>query len=424
MGRVGNGNLGDEALVAAVVAGVRRHYPDARIYGITLDPEDTVRRHGIVAYPIERSARRGMAGGQTPAPSGDRSSAREFPPRWVAAVPPLHWLARAVRAAWRRVAILPAEVRFLRRSYAFARGTDLLVVAGSQQLNDHWDGPWRHPFVLLKWSLLARVAGIPVAFLSMGAGPLYSRLGMWFVKLSLSLARYRSVRDEDSRTCLRAAGVAPQPPLVPDLAFGLRVQRPTTPVRPDGARRVIGINAMPAFDPARWPEHDGRVYDTYVRTLAAFADWLMVRGYRIAFFSTQLRTDPDVAREIRSLMTSSEPPGTAVPPIRSLEDLMEVLSTLDAVVTTRYHGALLALLLGKPVVALSYHPKTQALMELVGLSRNVVDLHGLDVEQLIARFVALEQDGWRLPDAVAERISAARAAVEAQYDQVFQTVEP
>ncbi len=44
----GTGNLGDEASIASVLDNIRRRAPGVSIVGVTMDPDDTRRRHGAV----------------------------------------------------------------------------------------------------------------------------------------------------------------------------------------------------------------------------------------------------------------------------------------------------------------------------------------------------------------------------------------
>ena len=48
----GTGNLGDAAIQDAMIAGIRQRFPNARIVAVTLNPQDTERRHGLVTFPI------------------------------------------------------------------------------------------------------------------------------------------------------------------------------------------------------------------------------------------------------------------------------------------------------------------------------------------------------------------------------------
>src|SRR5437870_1715276 len=306
-GHVGNQNLGDEALIAAVLQNVRRRCPDAELCSFTAHPEDTEQRHRIPAFPICRTNGR-PAAAPPPAladpPSGEGSAPASAWARLRAqlrSIPLLPVLVRAARHVGRAALAVPLELAFLARSYRNLRGTDLLLVAGSQQLNDYWGGPWGFPFTLFKWSLLARATGTKVAFLSLGAGPLRTRLGKFFIKRTLRLAHYRSYRDVDARQCVLELGLPGEHPVVPDLVFSL----PCDDVPPDAVRarpRIVGINPMPVFDDGYWPESDPEVYGRYIRTLASFADWLVASGYCVRLFATQLRVDPGVIEQIRALM--------------------------------------------------------------------------------------------------------------------------
>lgn len=57
----GTGNLGDEASIAAALDNITRRAPGVSVVGLTMDPEDTTRRHGIPCvamrqrvFPFER----------------------------------------------------------------------------------------------------------------------------------------------------------------------------------------------------------------------------------------------------------------------------------------------------------------------------------------------------------------------------------
>jgi polysaccharide pyruvyl transferase WcaK-like protein len=75
---------------------------------------------------------------------------------------------------------------------------DLVVVAGSGQLLDEWDGPWLHPYTTFRWAALARMAGVPVLIPSVGTGPIDGRLSAVFIRSAVRSARYVSVRDDHS----------------------------------------------------------------------------------------------------------------------------------------------------------------------------------------------------------------------------------
>src|SRR5581483_6384540 len=148
LAHAGTRNLGDEALVAAVLQGIRRRYPDAEIRAFTGDPDD--RR----PPPPETAA--GGHGGSAAASLLARARAV------AKAVRPLRRVALGARRGLAATRSVLAEPAFLLRSYRRLRGVRLLLVAGSQQLNDAYGGPWGFPYTLWKWSALAKIAGAKV----------------------------------------------------------------------------------------------------------------------------------------------------------------------------------------------------------------------------------------------------------------------
>jgi len=427
-GHVGNQNLGDEALIAAVVQNVQRRCPGAEVCGFTGRPRDTEQRHRIVAFPIRRTNGRAAT---TARPQGAGHPLDGRPRRRIAAgrrlrdaLKRIAVLRRLVRAARRALAI-PSEVPFLITSYRRLRGTRLLLVAGSAQFSDYWGGPWGFPFTLFKWALLARATGTKVALLSLGAGPLKTRLGRFFVRQTMRLAHYCSFRDDHSRRCIVGPCDPPRHPVVPDLVFSLALEPPREPIART-QRRVVGINPMPLFDHAYWPEHDQRLYQHYLQTLASFADWLVDRGYDLRFFPTQLLVDPGVIDAVRGLMRPPPVPAggprVLASPVHSFGELVSVIDGADLVVATRYHGAVFALIRGKPVLSIAYQPKTVDLMAAMGLRDCVLTLDCLTLAALQDRFVALEGREREVRAALRRDLPALRQTVATQYDRALALV--
>jgi len=257
LGHVGNQNLGDEAIIAAVIQGVRRRCPDAWLCGFTANPDDTTARHGIAAHALRRDyARPGSspAALTTQAPSRPARRIKDALKR----VPVVYAGLSLLRDTVNAVRGVLAETGFLVRSYRALRGLDLLIVAGSQQLSDNIGGPWSFPYTLLKWSLLARAARAQVVYLSVGAGPVTSRLSRRFLRWALATASYRSYRDVGSQQLIAEIGGPAHDPVVPDLVHGLDATVPASRSRRSGDPLVVGINPMPFADPRFWHEADNR----------------------------------------------------------------------------------------------------------------------------------------------------------------------
>jgi len=427
---VGNENLGDESIIAAVIQNVRRRWPEAEILGFTSNPYDTKERHGIPSYPIRRMAQtehlaESPAGGSTAPGQPADSSFLHRTKELVKRIPVLSSVARGALGVLETLPEIIREISFLLDCRRQIKGLDLLIFAGSHQLNDFVDGPWAFPYTVLKWTLLAREAGAKVVFLSLGAGPIDTWLGRRFIRRALKLSSYRSYRGETSKQVVDSLHVFETNKVVPDLAFSLdspflskEVARSRVP--------VVGINPLPLYSDY-WYMTDERKYEAYVGKLAAFADWLVDRGCEVRFIPTQLKVDPAVIADVRRRMTKKGTPEydelIVEPTIHGLDELLAALSELDVMVATRYHGILLSLALHKPVLAIAYHEKSRDLMNWLGLGDYVIDGDTFTVEALTERFPLLEKESRAIRSSLRQQTPDFQSAVQAQYDEVFKLME-
>jgi len=418
----GLGNLGDAAILESFLAGLRRRRPGAEIVGFTLNPADTRVRHGVDAttcgafslphYTIRR-APRAPAGEDAGDPPGD-----EAPPRLpglrraIAALP-------GARRGRRAVAMAVAELRHRREVAARLAGFDHVVVSGGGQLDEFWGGPFGHPYTLYRFAGAARRAGARLDILSVGTGTLATPLGRRFVRRALEAARYRSFRDARSRELAQAAGAQAGDPIVPDLAYGLPLASPAPALR---ARRRIGVAPMCYADPRVWPKPDAARYAHHLASMAAIAARAVRDGHEVAMFGTD-RPDAAPVAECHAIaagqLTGDERARLQVAPVDGVAPLMALLATFDAVVAARFHGVLLAHVVGCPVLAVSHERKVATLMAELGHDAYCAPIDELDpaaagaaLAELLAR---------RDPLAAQIRAVAAdnRRRVDAQYDAVF-----
>jgi len=438
LGHYGNANLGDEAIIHAVVAAVRRRWPDGVLYAISNRPADTARRHGVPAVSVqtgeleEPPRARAAEAGEPASPrvaAGASTAPAETPP---AARPARRGrsVLRAARAAagliLRSPAAIAREVGACRRIFHRLKGIDLLFIAGSNQMVDNFGGPWEFPYINLRWSILARLAGCRIAWVSVGAGPLDSPRSRRFVRASLRLADYVSVRDEGSLRLLREIGVTRDIRVFPDLAHGLEHEAGPRERSGGGARGTVGINPMPIYDGRYWPEWAPEKYARYVSELAAFATALGRAGHRAFFFGTHPR-DERVAGEALAVMEREHGVArAALPPVKSsatIGELLVVMESADIIVPTRFHGALLALLVERPTLAICYYRKTRELMIEFGQGQELtVTLEEFRAADAMERIRLLEDRTEELTGLMRQRKKEFRAALAEQYEMVFALV--
>jgi polysaccharide pyruvyl transferase WcaK-like protein len=415
-GHVGKGNLGDEATMTAVIQNIRLRHPRAEICAFTLNPADTRERHQIPAFPIRRlktPARPEMAHPEKAAPPRPPGRFRQ----WVKKIPVLGPLLRDLKQTALSIWACVGSLAFLMKSSPRLKGTDLLIIVGSNQLMDYYGGPLGFPFTLLGWSLMAKGRGVKLAFVSVGAGPVTTYLGKLFLRWALALADYRSLRDESSRRLIAGLGFGGVNRVFPDLVHGLRLPG----VFGNGRHfsGVVGINPLPFHDSRYWPEDKPGLYRRYIETLAAFAVWLIKAGQKVVLFPTQVYADPPVIQDVESLIGARLPAAfrgsLMCPPVSSLEDLLAVIAGTDMVVASRFHGIIFSFLQGKPVIGLSYFQKMDDLMADMGQGEFVADIRRVDVPWLVSRFERLRVEAAAVRSRIEARRSDYGTALERQY---------
>jgi polysaccharide pyruvyl transferase WcaK-like protein len=416
----GLGNLGDAAIIESLLAGIRRRRPGAEIVGFTLNPDDTRVRHGVEAYtcgafPLPhygvRRASRSAAADAGPSGEDPASMLRQLR-RAVAALPGARHSRRAVMMAL-------AELRHHREVAARLAGFDHVVVSGGGQLDEFWGGPFGHPYTLYRFSRAARRAGARFDVLSVGTGSLSTRLGRRFVRRALAGARYRSFRDVRSRELAAIAGATAADLIVPDLAYALPF---TAAPQAPRARRLIGVAPMCYADPRVWPKPDAARYAHHLQTMAGIAARAVRDGHEVAMFGTD-RPDRAPVAECHAIaadqLTGDERARLRVVPVDQVAALMALLGTFDAVVAARFHGVLLAHVVGCPVLAVSHERKVATLMSELGhdaYCAPIDDLDGAAGGALLRR--VLDQRG-ALATQIREVAADYRRRIDAQYDAVF-----
>jgi polysaccharide pyruvyl transferase WcaK-like protein len=428
----GWGNLGDSAIVDSAIRAVRRRRPEARIVGLTLNPADTAKRHGIPAftcsgftfgdYCVTEGVPAAVPGQPTdriaPGPGiGASHEARNL----RAALRRLARMAPGLPQAWAAARIVRADVRHRRLLAQAARRFDFIVVAGGGQLDDFWGGSFAHPYVLWRWAQQARAEKSRFVVLSVGTGNLETALARAFVRSALAAADYRSFRDEGSRALVADPRFSADP-VVPDLAYGLPMQSWRRARRADRQRPVIGLSPIAYCDPRVWPRRDQERYDSYVARLAELAASLLAAEHDLLFFGTDGPDNTsivDLRRALAQRVSTDLLSRTETRTLESHEQLFEALSGVDAVVASRLHGVLLTHLMGIPALALSYERKVRTLMKAMAQEEHCLEIESFDpavgfarVRELLARRQPVSED-------IVQRVNRFKGAVDAQYDRIF-----
>ena len=401
-GNFGTQNLGNEYTLKAIIHHARKYLPAASMHCICPDPEDASTRHNVRAFLM--SYRYGK---------DFRSKAPRTHDNPV------------IRFLRRLLIRLPRELLEWIKAFRTLKGTRMLVMTGTGMLGDFGIGPFDLHYEILKWSIIAKVRRSKLLFVSVGAGPLDHPLSRWIVKFALSLADYRSYRDSFSKEYLASIGFNTAGDFVyPDLAFSLTPDfaSQTSSRKP----RIIGLGLMDYYGKGYTPEHGRGIYQQYVETIASFVAWLFDHEYTVRLLIGDLAYDQRVKADVVNLLRRRGPlhPERKIidEPVSSVEQLIAQLATVDMVVATRFHNILLALMLNKPVVAVSYHEKIPSLMAGVGLAEYCQTIDHLDAQRLVEQFSKLEQNSDLLKPVIQQKAEEYRRALDEQYRHVFNHV--
>lgn len=343
-GYYGFHNAGDEAILGGIITAFRDIDPDVRFTVISGTVAHTRRVHGVEA--VSR---------------GD------------------------VKAIWR----------------AMDRA-DLLISGGGSLLQDVTGV--KSIIYYLGVASLGKLHRLPVMFYAQGIGPVTGLIGRSLVPVIGNTVDLVTVRDAESAQAISDLGVRrPEVKVTADAALVL-----PSPVREDGEalldrfgftlprRPVIGVSVRP------WKLAGSGVAQAMAEALDDLASEM---DATILFIPMQQPHDVTAAREIASRMKA---PVVEFAGDISYREVQALIATCDVVVAMRYHALVFAALSRVPLVGLSYDPKNDSFLRLLGQS---------------AVGTAREVSADRLKVAVRDAFERA-PEIRQQYDRVLERLIP
>lgn len=384
-------NMGNECTLQAFLTNLRRMCPDAEAFCICPDPRDVSRRHRIAALQ--------MSVGSSPVTNG-----------------------RTASRLLSRFAPLTTRIRAFRWAYSHLARTSMLVVAGTGIFEENIGLSRGWLFDLLTWCIAARLRRAYLAFVSIGAGPLHSPLARLAVKAALRLGHYVSYRDRFSIDYMASLGLATENHhIFPDLAFSLPLTELNVPSSAVSTHhRIVGVGIMDYCGQRRANRRTPEQYRVYLEKLAGFVGGLIGKGYGVKILGGDAQYDPPVLLDLKERLKVLYPAGgLAEATFDTVEDLISHLASVDAVVATRFHNLVLALMLCKPTISVSYHEKNEALMESFGLVDASQDVDKLEETELERQLLRLTDTWQHHEPIVRERLREFRRQLECQYRTLF-----
>lgn len=241
----------------------------------------------------------------------------------------------------------------LKENYLLMRKLDVLLIGGGGLLMDLYkrDAP-----LYATLGILGHYAGCKIIIYGVGAGPIRTKIGAFFIKLLLKKADKISVRDESSKALLQSLRVNKDIEVIGDPALFLAV--PHKKEHRDSLRK-IAVTAVPYYSSKYWPTSDQEKYARYISGMAKNLDALIhEKGVEITFFSTKYPQDVQVTKDIAALMQYKD---EVVIVEKNLYpyDILSLCTSHDLVIGTRLHSLILGVAAKTPVIGVGYHPKVQ-----------------------------------------------------------------
>ncbi|MBM0239300.1 polysaccharide pyruvyl transferase family protein [Micromonospora sp. ATA32] len=304
LGSYGGRNLGDEAILAGLLADLREQEPNSRIVVFSRNPAHTALTHpDVEAVPWEGVSRADSA-------------------------------------------LVLAEL-------------DLLILGGGGILYD------REARRYLRVVRVAQERGLPLITYAVGVGPLSDEVDTGMVRETLGGAAEVTVRDQESRMVLEEAGLLNPVTVTADPAFLLTPEDfPIEFLREEGVpagKRLVGVSVR---EPGRAAERLD--VDGYHRLLAQIGDFLVHRIDAYVLFVPMERDDIRHSHGVMSHMTAAER-GRVLHGDYSPQQVLGLMKHLDLAVGMRLHFLIFAAMVGTPFLPLPYAGKVFDLAQRLGV---------------------------------------------------------
>jgi polysaccharide pyruvyl transferase WcaK-like protein len=380
-GKLGAGNYGNDGSLEALLAHLRSHHPAVPVDCMAAGPTVVEERYGIPA--VDLSWDRG----------GSKSGSR--------------LLDRGLTALRVGVGVGIDAWRIAR----WTRRHSVAIVPGMGTFESTMQvRPWQTPWSLFALAVSARVFGTSMAVVSVGASNPPDQLTRVLLGRALRLASHRSFRDDQSRTAASEMGVDTSHDVVlPDLAFAL-----PTPPRPGRTSGTVGVGVIAWYGAESERAGADAINVRYRAVLEDFVGRIVVAGRRVRLLVGD-DIDVPIAMDLREAVLTGRPwldvDAIVFDPVSTLGEYMSQVVELDAVVASRFHNVLCALMCGVPTIAVGYGAKHRVLMERFGVSRFSHEIRSLNVDDLDRSLDGLLAEGDRLSPQLLDVASDERQAL-------------
>ncbi|MEK7547970.1 MAG: polysaccharide pyruvyl transferase family protein [Patescibacteria group bacterium] len=364
-GNYGAKNLGDEMILEGLLESLKSVVPSAEITVLSGDPKETVSKYAV--------------GSEQKFPAGLRSLISSIFDRTKA-----------------------------KGTSSSVKNCDYFILGGGGLFNDM---SFKANIIWGVQAFMAYFYKKPVIMYGQSVGPLKGFFTKKLVKKLFQKAKLITVRDEDSKECLKNLGVTKPIYVIPDMAFNIPPQAGSIKTsgrlpadrhgRTDTLKMVVALRQY------------GKIPKNFKKTLADFFSWLIEdKKFTLDFVDFQSGDKGDYALT-KEICESNSP--LHIPKIKHLhginstKDILEIFSGAGYVFGMRLHSIISAIKTHTPFIAVNYSKKVSALLGHHGLEEFMVDFT-TELEEMKKMFLKLEKEHLNISNRLKD---TAEKAVEA-----------
>lgn len=332
-GYYGLGNAGDEAILSALIDGIRAELPNASISVCSARPDETKKNHQVNAFPFF---------GMTPKSI-------------------IKGLLRRTRAYY-----INAVISFFR--------SDIIIIGGGGLFFDSKEtNEWIFGYINLIHR--AKRFGKKVALVGISVGPLYHKHSEDVIAEAFALVDLISVRDNTSRDTLIRCGVAPDRiHVIPDLVFTLNS---ASDMR---VKEILTTESFPKGDChniALTPCCYNAAQSGWLQQYIAFCERAVAElDCNLWLIPMQRNNSHDDLAAIEAILTGlsekAKNQAFTLRGIYSAKEIQGIISKADFVLAERLHGSIMAINTEIPVMSIAYMPKVVGVLELASLEDKLI----------------------------------------------------
>jgi polysaccharide pyruvyl transferase WcaK-like protein len=299
--------------------------------------------------------------------------------------------------------------------------SDLLVLGAGNFLADYaidlLRGPIPYLYIL---TTMAKMAQVPIMWYGISAGPVRSEYGKRLSLLTADMANVITVRDLNSRELIKSIGYEGEIIVLPDPVLGLPLPGELSPINLRVWRQAHSMSDIVIAVSVRGIKmHTERVYEEYLKTIAAACDYFIETLGAVVIFIPQCcyshgnpdEDDREVARQVKTHMKYPEQT-VLVEQVLGVEECLGLYQGSTFALCTRLHGNVFAAMNGVPSIAVGYNPKVKNFMTWLGKPQLLLNLDELDTSLIVSKAEYIIKNRGQLNQEILNRVREGREQVQ------------